>query len=82
MPISNNIYFVTYQITKPDPNAAGDASAYLYRRDPVECLVLAAAQDNATLSAVITPNITLAAGEQLEIVQIESFDLGNRLVYQ
>lgn len=82
MAATNNIYYVTYQIHLPDPNAATDGTADVYRRAPAECLVLAAAQDNATLLAVITNNVTLQAGEVIDILQVESMDLGDRLVFQ
>lgn len=82
MPVSNNIYYVTYQVHLPDPNAATDGTADVYRRPSVECLVLAAAQDNATLLAVINGNVTLQPGEVIDILQVENMDLGNRLVFQ
>lgn len=82
MAITNRLYFVTYQVVAVDPNSSVDSSAYLYRRAAVESLVVAAAQDNATLLAVINPNTTLLAGETIEIVQVEELPLGDRLVMQ
>jgi hypothetical protein len=81
--VSNlNVYIVTYQVHLPDPNAASDGPADLYRKAPVEVLVIAAAQDQATLSTVINNNITLAPGEVYDILQIEQVPLGDRQIYQ
>jgi hypothetical protein len=63
-----NVYAVTYQVHLPDPNSATDGTADLYRKPPVEALVIAAAQDQATLSTVINNNITLAPGEVYDIL--------------
>ena len=77
----NLLFAVTYQIHKPDPNAS-DSPADLYRLPPVEAHVVAAAQDQATLSAVITNNITLQPGEVFDILAVEQEPLGDRPLYQ
>jgi hypothetical protein len=77
----NLLFAVTYQVHKPDPNAS-DSPADLYRLTPVEVHLIAASQDQATLSAVINSNITLQAGEVFDILQVEQEPLGNKPLYQ
>jgi len=79
-----NVCAVTYQVHLPDPNSVTDGglAADLYRKAPVEVLVIAAAQDQATLSTVINNNISLQPGEVYDILQIEQIPLGDRLIYQ
>lgn len=77
-----NVYIVTYQVHLPDPNAATDGPADVYRKAPVEVLVVAAAQDQATLSTVINNNITLQPGEIFDILQVEQVPFGDRQIYQ
>ena len=77
----NLLFAVTYQVHKPDPNAS-DPTADLYRLAPVEAHVVAAAQDQATLSVVINNNITLQPGEVFDILEVEQEPLGDRPLYQ
>jgi hypothetical protein len=77
----NLLFVVTYQVHKPDPNPS-DSPADLYRLAPVEAHVVAAAQDQATLSALITSNITLQPGEVFDILQVEQEPLGNKPLFQ
>lgn len=80
--MANQIYAVTYQVHLPDTASAIDGTADLYRKAPVEVLVIAAAQDQATLSAVINNHITLQPGEVYNILQIEALPFADRPIYQ
>jgi hypothetical protein len=79
--MANLLFAVTYQVHKPDPNAS-DSIADLYRLAPAEAHVVAASQDQATLSAVITSNITLQPGEVFDILQVTQEPLGDKPLYQ
>jgi len=77
-----NVYAVTYQVHLPDPNSAIDGTADVYRKAPVEVIVIAAAQDQATLSTVINNNISLQPGEVYDILEVEQIPFADRPIYQ
>jgi len=79
--MANNIYQVTYQVHLPD-TTQGDTKADVYRRDPVEAIVVAAGQDPPTLSAVINANIALQAGKVYDILEVEQVMFGTKPLFQ
>lgn len=62
---------VTFQIHKPDPNSATTGNADLYRRQPVEVIVI---YDGTTtgLNTVAANNLnpTLQPGEVFDVLQV------------
>jgi hypothetical protein len=79
--MANQLYAVTYQVHLPN-NTPGANPPDVYRNAPVEVLVIAAAQDQATLSAVINNNQTLNPGEVFDILQVEQVPLADKPLYQ
>lgn len=79
-----NLYQVTYQIHAPNNNIGGNGGdADLYRRDPVEVIVVAVAADPATLQTVILNNIpALASGEVMDILSSEQLVYGDKPIFQ
>ena len=76
-----NIYQVSYQVHLP-ASAPGAPSADVYRRDPQEAMVIAAASDQATISTVINNNITLQPGELIDILSVQQLAYADRPVFQ
>lgn len=79
-----NLYQVTYQIHAPNTNIGGNGGdADLYRRDPVNVIVVANAGDSATLQTVVLNNIpALASGEVMDFLSIEQLVYEDKPIYQ
>ncbi len=79
--MANNLLFaVTYQIHLPNSNPSAPSPDVC--NAPVEVAVVAAAGDQATLSAVINANITMNPGEVCDILQVEQIPFGDKPLYQ
>lgn len=67
---------VLYQIVLPAPAGGnpGTGNAYVYRRPEVSVDLTAASAHPADILAVLNANVPLAAGEQIEIIQVTARD--------
>ena len=71
---SLNVYQVEFCIKKPSAGGAGNANAY--RRDPRKALVSAASSHPKDLLAVLNLDVTLLAGEVIEILAVHQLVAG------
>lgn len=67
-------FTVQYQIVMPAPagGAPGTGNAYQYRKPMATVDLTAASAHPADILAVLNANVTLAAGEQIEVIQIRA----------
>jgi hypothetical protein len=70
-----NIYRVEFEVTKPSPGGAGKAS--LYRRGARQALVSAVSAHPHDLLAVLNSDISLNAGEVIEILAVSQQAVGS-----
>lgn len=75
-----SVYRVRYRIYLPNPNTTVNGEpGNSYTRDPVETIV--SANDQSSVAGVLASNLTLQAGELLEVLEINQFEFGGGLSY-